>query len=170
MRKLSNYLGKNLSIHQKSFWERKFELLSDDELLGIMMYPKIFSELVECEIDKEKYTFKRPHIFSNDVEVRKQGYELPIAKMTSNFFATRGELNLPRGKKIFMKFGGFNNKAEIFIGENELIATIYNKFSFKESAKIVIEKRTEILDDYPWIIFLAFYFIQLKRRNSGIVH
>lgn len=170
MKKLSDYIGRNLLIYQKSFWEREFEFRSDGELLGLMRYPKFFSEMAECEIDKEKYTFKRPHIFSNDIEVRKQGYELPIAKMISNFFATKGELDLPRGKKIFMKFGALQTNAEIYIGENDLLATLYYKFSFKEKCKIEIEKRSEILDDYPWIIFLAFYFVQLKRRNTGIVH
>lgn len=170
MIKLSEYIGKNLLFRQKSFWRREFEFLSDNEIIGEMKYPKFLSERAECKFGNEKFIFKRPHIFSNEVEIRKQGYELPIAKMDSNFFATKGILDLPRGKKIKIKFGLLNNQSNIYYGENDLLATLHYKISLKEKCDVVIEKRSEILDDYPWIIILAFYFLQLKRRNTGITH
>lgn len=170
MRKLSDYIGQSISIKQKSFWKREYEMCSDSELIGELKYPKFFSERVECKISNDTFEFKRPHIFSDKIEIRKSGYQLPIAKLQSNFFASKGIIELPRGVKIKMKFGAFNNKAEIYIGENDLIAIMKNKFSFKEKSDIMIEKRTEILDEYPWIILLAFYFLLLKRRNSGIAH
>ncbi|MFN3693436.1 MAG: hypothetical protein ACK4UV_00385 [Ignavibacterium sp.] len=56
------------------------------------------------------------------------------------------------------------------MGESDVLATLHNKIAFKEKCDVVMEKRSEILDEYPWIILLAFYFIQLKRRNTGITH
>jgi hypothetical protein len=58
--------------------------------------------------------------------------------------------------------------AELYEGESDLIVTIFSRFSFKEKSQVVIERRSEILDDYPWIIMLAFYFSQLRKRNSAI--
>lgn len=170
MQRLSDYIGQFLSIIQKSFWKREYEMRSDSEVIGKLKYPKFFSERVECKIANDTFEFKRPHIFSDIIEIRKSGYQLPIATLRSNFFASKGIVELPRGIKIKMKFGAFNNKAEIYHGENDLIAIVKNKFSLKEKSEIMIEKRTEILDEYPWIIFLAFYFLLLKRRNSGIAH
>lgn len=170
MQKLSDYIGKNLIIRQRSIWKREYEFCSDTALLGEMKYPKFLSEKVECIIGNEKLIFRRPHIFSNVIEIKKEGYELPIAKMGSNFFATKGILDLPRGKKILIKFGLLKNRAEIYYGDNDLLVTLYNKTSLKEKSKVIVEKRSQILDDYPWIIMLAFYFAQLKRRNSGITY
>ncbi len=168
--KLSDYIGKILFIRQRSFWKREFEFISDNELIGELKYPKFLSDRVECTIGNERFTFSRPNIFSNEVEIRKHGYELPIAKMNSNFFATKGSIDLPRGKKVTMKFGLLNNRVEIYCNENELLVSLHYKISFKEKCEINIEKRSAILDDYPWIILLAFYYIQLKRRNTGIIH
>lgn len=170
MRKLSDSIGQSLSIIQKSFWKREYEIRSDTELIGEFKYPKFFSERVECKVGNDSFEFKRPHIFSDKIEIIKSGYQLPIAKLQSNFFASKGIVELPRGIKVKMKFGAFNNKAEIYLGENDLIAIVKNKFSLKEKSDIMIEKRTEILDEYPWILFLAFYFLLLKRRNSGVAH
>ncbi|MBI5661797.1 MAG: hypothetical protein HZC46_06600 [Ignavibacterium album] len=170
MIKLSEYIGKNLIIKQNSIWKREFTLFSDNEVISEMKYPGYLSELAECRIGNEKFIFKRPHIFSNMIEIRKEGYELPIAKMDTNFFATKGILDLPRGKKITMKFGLINNKAEIYYGESELLVTLRYKVSFKEKSNVIIERRSEVLDEFPFIIMLAFYFVQLKRRNTGVTH
>lgn len=170
MQNLSDYIGQTISIIQKSVWKREYEIRSEKEVIGKLFYPKFFSERVECKLGNDTFEFKRPHIFSNDIEIRKSGYQLPIAVMHSNFLASKGIVDLSRGRKMIMKFGTFNSKAEIYLGESDLIAIVKNKFSLKEKCEITIEKRTEILDEYPWIIILAFYFLQLKRRNTGLAH
>lgn len=170
MQNLSDYIGQTILINQKSAWKRKYKIHSGKEVIGEFVYPKFFSERVECKLGNDTFEFKRPHIFSNDIEIRKSGYQLPIAVMHSNFLASKGIVDLPRGIKVIMKFGTFNSKAEVYLGENDLIAIVNNKFSFKEKCEITIEKRTEILDENPWIVFLAFYFLQLKRRNTGVAY
>jgi hypothetical protein len=170
MQNLSDYIGQIISITQTSIWKREYEIRSEKEVIGKIVYPKFFSERVDCKLGNDTFEFRRPHIFSNDIEIRKSGYQLPIAVLHSNFLASKGIVDLPRGRKVIMKFGTFNSKAEIYLGENDLISIVNNKFSFKEKCEITIERRTEILDENPWIIFLAFYFLQLKRRNTGVVH
>lgn len=170
MQNLSDYIGQIISIIQRSIWRRAFEIRSEKEVIGKIVYPKFLSERVECKLGNDTFEFRRPHIFSNDIEIRKIGYQLPIAVMHSNFLASKGIVDLPRGKKVVMKFGTFKSKAEIYHGENDLIAIVNNKFSFKEKCEITIERRTEILDENPWLVFLAFYFLQLKRRNTGVAH
>uniref|UniRef100_A0A832G6L0 Uncharacterized protein n=1 Tax=Ignavibacterium album TaxID=591197 RepID=A0A832G6L0_9BACT len=170
MQNLSDYIGQIISITQRSIWKREYEIRSEKEVIGKFVYPKFFSERVECKLVNDTFEFRRPHIFSNDIEIRKSGYQLPIAVMHLNFLASKGIVDLPRGKKVVMKFGTFKSKAEIYHGENDLIAIVNNKFSFKEKCEITIERRTEILDENPWLVFLAFYFLQLKRRNTGVAH
>lgn len=170
MKNLSDYIGQTISITQKSIWKREYKIQSEKEVIGELVYPKFLSERVECKLGNDTFEFRRPHIFSNDIEIRKSGYQLPIAVMHSNFLASKGIVDLPRGRRVIMKFATFSSKAEIYLGENDLISIVNNKFSFKEKSEITIEKRTEILDENPWIVFLAFYFLQLKRRNTGIAY
>lgn len=167
MRRLSDYIGKELLIFQKSIWRRDFELRSGEELIARLFYPKFFSDFTEISVWEETYEFYRPKFLSRDVDIRKKGYQNPFANFQNNFWGSRGVLELPRGIKLTMKFGFFRKQAEIYIGESDLLIAILGRFSLKERSEIIINKRSEIIDEHPWIIMLAFYLAQLRKRNSA---
>ena len=167
MRRLSDYIGNELLIFQKSIWKRDFELRSGEELIARLFYPKFFSDLTELSIGNEVFEFYRPRFFSRDVDIRKKGYQNPIASFKNNFWGRKGVLELPRGMRLNMKFGFFRKQAEIYLGENDLLITILSRFSFKERSEVIIEKRSEVIDEHPWIVMLAFYLAQLRKRNSA---
>jgi len=167
MKKLSDYIGSELKIYQKSIWKRDFELRSGEELIARLYYHKFFSDLTELIIGNDVFEFYRPRFFSRDVDIRKKGYQNPFTHFKNNLWGSKGVLELPRGIRLNFKFGFFRKQAEIYLGENDLLVTILNRFSFKVKSQVVIEKRSEIIDDYPWIIMLAFYLSQLRKRNSA---
>ena len=168
MKRISDYLGEELKIFQKSIWRREFELRIGVELIARLFYPKLFSDLTELTIWEDAYEFYRPKFFSRDVDIRKKGYQNPIAQFKNNFWGSKGVLELPRGTRLNMKFGFFRKQAEIYLGENELLVSILNKFSIKERGEVVIEKQSEIIDEFPWIIMLGFYLARLMKRNSPL--
>jgi hypothetical protein len=167
MKKLSDYIGEELKIFQKSIWKREFEFRSGDELMAQLTYPKFFSDLAELKIGGEEFEFYRPKFFKRDVDIRKKGYQNPFAHFKNNFWGRKGTLELPRGTRIPMKFGFFRKLAEIYLGENDLLVSILSGFSLKERSQVIIEKRSEILDEHPWIIMLSFYLAQLMKRSSA---
>ena len=168
MKKLSDYIGSYLKIYQKSILKRDFELKSGDELIARLYYPKFFSDLAELTVSEETYKFYRPKFFSRDVDIRKKGYQNPFAHFKNNFWGNKGILELPRGIRLNMKFGYFRKQAEFYLGENELLVSILNRFSIKEKSDVVIERRSDIIDEHPWIIMLGFYLAQLMKRNSAV--
>jgi len=167
MKKLSEYLGEELRISQKSIWERVFELRSGDELMAKLFYPKYFSDLAELKIDNEEFEFYRPKFFRRDVDIRKKGYQIPFAHFKNNFWGRKGTLELPSGTRLTMKFGFFKKQAEIYLDEEDLLVSILGSFSIKVKSRVIIEKRSEVIDEYPWIIMLGFYLAQLMKRNSA---
>jgi len=168
MKRISNYFSNELLIFQKSIRKRDFELRSGDELIARLYYPKIFSDLAEVVLQEETYEFYRPKFFSRDVDIRQKGYQNPLAHFKNNFWGSKGVLELPRGTRLNMKFGFFRKQAEIYLRENELLVSILNKFSIKERCEVIIEKQSEIIDEFPWIIMLGFYLAQLMKRNSAV--
>jgi hypothetical protein len=164
---LSDYLGEELTIFQKSIWKREFELRSGEELIAQMKYPKFFSDLAELKVGDEEVEFYRPKFFRRDVDIRKKGYQNPFAHFKNNFWGRKGVLELPRGIRLTMKFGFFRKQAEIYLGESDLLVSILSRFSMKERSQIIIEKRSGVIDEYPWIFMLGFYLAQLMKRNSA---
>jgi len=167
MKKLSDYLGEELRIFQKSIWKREFELKSGEEVISILIYPKFFSNFAEINIQNESYEFYRPRLFSRDVDIRKKDYQNPIASFKNNLWGRKGVLELPGGTRVTIKFGFFRKQAELYFGEGELLVSILSSFSMKERSRVIIEKRSDIIDEYPWVIMLGFYLAQLMKRNSA---
>ena len=167
MRKISDYIGNELLIVQKSIWKNEFELRFGEELIAQMKHPKFFSELVELTFQNEIYEFFRPKFFSREVAVRKKGYENPFTHFENNFWGSKGMLELPRGHNLNIKFGIFKKQTEIFLGENDLLVSILSRFSVKRRSEVVIEKRSEIIDEYPWIVMFGFYLSQSRKRSSA---
>lgn len=168
MRKMSNYLGEELKIFQNSIWRREFELRSGNELIARLFYPKFFSDPAELNIWEESYEFYCPKFFKRDVDIRKKGYQNPFASFKNNFWGSKGVLELPRGVKLNIKTGYFRKQSEMYLRENEPLITIFSKFSIKEKSLVVIEKRSEVIDDHPWIIMFGFYLAVLLRRTSTV--
>lgn len=167
MKKLSDYIGNELKIYQNSILKRDFELKSGDDLIARLYYPKFFSDLAELKIGDEELEFYRPKFFKRDVDIRKKGYQNPFAHFKNKFWGRKGVLELPRGIRLTIKFGFFRKQAEIYLGESDLLVSILSRFSMKERSQVIVEKRSDIIDEYPWIIMLGFYLAQLMKRNSA---
>lgn len=170
MKKLSGYIGEELMIIQPSIFKRVFEFRSSNELIAKMYYPKIFSSIAIVDGFDDSFEIKRPSIWRGDVEIYKKGYQNPFAKIRStNFWKTQGVVELPRGERLNLKFGAFKRSCEIYSNYNELLVLFQNKFSLKEKNLISIEKRSDTIDENPWIIFAIWYkILEMNRKNSGI--
>lgn len=168
MKRISEYIGSSLYFTQKTILKREFELVAEGESIAKMYYPKFLSTAAIVEGLDQKYEIKPINFWATSVGIFKQGYQMPFAKYdNTSFWGMKGEIILPRGEKLRLKFGSFRKSCEVFNSYEELIITFKNKFSLKEKNIINIEKRSELVDDNPWIIFLVFYKILQQNKNSG---
>lgn len=170
MKKLSDYLGEELLIIQPSLLKRAYEFHSSNELIAKMYYPKFFSTTAIIEGFEKNLEIKKPSIWRTDIEIFEKGYQNPFAKVKStNFWRTKGVVELPRGERLNLKFCVFKKSCEIYSKYSELLVLFQNKFSFKEKNVISIEKRSDLIDENPWIIFAVWYkILEMNRKNSGI--
>lgn len=170
MKKLSDYLGEELVLIKKSFFKKDFELRSSNEVIAKMYFPGFFSTTAIVEGFDENLEIKAPSIWKSDSEIYKVGYQMPFANFKStNFWKTKGEIELPKGGRVYLKFGVFKRSCEIYSASNDLLVLFQNKFSLKDKNIVTIEKRSEVLDEYPWIIMVAWYkILQRNRRNSAV--
>lgn len=170
MKKLSDYIGEELIIIQPSIFKRVFEFRSSEDLIAKMYYPKLFSSLAIVEGFKETLEIKKTSVWRSDIEIFQKDYQNSFAKIRStNFWRTKGVVELPKGEMLNLKFGVFKRSCEIYSQYSELLMLFKNKFSFKERNVISIEKSSDIIDENPWIVFAVWYkILEMNRRNSGI--
>ena len=114
MNALSKYIGDDLILIQPSLFKREYEFRSSSELLARMYFPSLFSLTAVVEGFEEKYEIIKPSFWKTDIAIRKYGYDMTFASLKTNFFRTKGTIDLQNGKKLNLKFGVFKKSCEVF--------------------------------------------------------
>lgn len=164
---LTNYIDQTLTFNQPSIMKREFELKASEEVIASMVFPKLFSTSAVVKGFDGKWEIKQPSIWHNEFGVYKFGYQMPFAKYVSNFWKTKGTIELPKGIRLNCKPGQFRKPLEIFSSNGESILLYNNKFPLKGGTTVTIEKRLELLDKFPWIIMLGWYVVLLNKRGRA---
>ena len=164
---LSNLVGETLAFNQPSLMKREFELVSSKGVLAIVIFPKLFSTRVVVKGFDDKWEIKSLSIWQKEFGIFKYGYQLPFAKYIANFWKTKGTVELPRGARLNCKTGQFNNPFDVYSSKGKLLLSYSNKFVLKGKTTVTINERSEIIDNYPWIIMLGWYIILMNRRGRA---
>jgi len=164
---LSNVVGETLTFNQPSLLKREFELVSSKGILGTMVFPKLFSSQVVVEGFGEKWEFKPLSIWQREFGIFKYGYQMPFAKYTSNFWRTKGEIELPKGTRLKCKTGQLKKPFELYSNSGRLLLNYANKFAIKGRTAVTIEEKSDLLDKYPWVLMLGWYIVILNRRGRA---
>lgn len=164
---LSQYIGEDLLIIQPTIWKREYEFRASDKLLAKMYFTKFFSLSAIVEGFEDKYEIIRPSIWKSDIAIRKFAYDMTFASLTTNFFRTKGLIDLQNGKKLLLKFGNFKKSCQVFSELDELLLLFQNKISFKQQNIVTIQRSSSLIDENPWVVMLVWYqIIQRNRRNN----
>ena len=167
MNVLSKYIGEDLILIQPSLFKREYEFRSSNELLARMYFPSLFSLTAVVEGFEEKYEIIKPSFWKADIAIRKQGYDMTFASLKTNFFRTKGSIDLQNGKKLNLKFGAFKKSCQVFSESEELLIMFQNRFSFKQQNIVTIQKSSALIDENPWVVMMVWYqVIQRNRRNN----
>lgn len=166
MKPLSQHLGEQLQLVQPSIWKRIFELRAADSVLMTMHYPKLFSTLALVTGEGETWEICKPSIWRSNLEIRKQGNQLPFAKFVNEKWGSGGVFELPNGERLKYVFKMWKGLNEIYSQQDQRIVSFDRKFSFKPIMNIAIDRKSDVLDKYPWIV-MAVYYIMLERRQHA---
>lgn len=168
MKTISDYIGRQIKLIQPSFFKNYYELRCGDELLAEMNQPKFLSTNAVTSGAFGEWEFYRPSFWRLDAAVREKYKELPIAKFVREGFRQRGIIELPKGERLNLILRRFGSSFEI---QNEMglsLVRFKKKFSFKTNIEIQLEKTSELINKYPWVLLLACYIvIQIERRSKA---
>jgi hypothetical protein len=167
MNLLTNYIGQTLTFNQPKITKREFELISSDEILAKMIFPKLFGNSVLIEGFDGRWEIKQPSIWRSEFGVYKYGYQMPFAKYVANFWKTKGTIELPKGARLNCKAGKFKKPLEVYSSNGKLLLSYSNKFAIKGRTSVTIVERSEIIDNYPWIVMLGWYVLLMNRKGRA---
>ena len=168
MKLMSEYIGENILIAQTSVFKRNYEIRANEELIGTIQQKGFFGMTWDVDIQNKKWEIYKPSCWRSALDIREAGYEMPIANFTTDRFKSRGTLSLPKGENLKIVPHLFKGFCEIKNEHEECLAKIIpKKISFRDKAEVMIEKKNELLDKYPWILIMAYIIIAEQRRRAS---
>lgn len=167
MKLMSEYLGESIFITQTSLFKRNYEIRVNEEFIGSIQQKGFFGMTWEVSILNKKWEVYKPSFWRSALSIREAGYEIPIANYTRDGLRSRGTLALPMGENLKIVPHLFKGFCEIKNEQDDCLAKIIpKKISMKDKAEVMIIKKSELLDKYPWIIILA-YIITVEQRHQA---
>jgi len=164
---LSRLAGSTLNIVQMSIWKSNYELRYNDEILGTITRRSIFVPGVILKLFKKEWEIYHPGFWSLDTAVKEKGKENPFATFKRKFFSREGIVYLPKGKRLIIKLGVFRGKYGIYDQSGKCLVIFKDKITFKSNTEVTIEEPPELLDEYPWVIILAWHLARQKKRSGA---
>lgn len=166
MKLLSEYIDRPLRLVKKSLFSFEYDLLAGEEVIGSIKYNLFFgtSEIVKG-LEKRNIEFYKNHFFSRQINVREEGKDIPFANYNRKMISKTGNIYLPNGNKLFIHFGFFDVATEIRDDRGNVILLLKRQGAFSRTLNVLIKRKSELLDENPWIIFLALYLIIRRRKR-----
>ena len=171
MKLISEYAGQRIFFKQPSVWKRYYELKVNDEVMGSLQQKGFFGMKWEITIDKTTWELYKKSFWRSSMEIRESGYEMPFAEVIRDGFRGKWLITLPKGERLKIVTHLFRSFSELRNEMEECLVRIKPKASFKDKAEVTIEKKSEIVDKYPWSVVLAYMIImQLKHQAAHAAH
>jgi hypothetical protein len=167
MNPVSYYADKKLYVSTISFWKRIFELKYEEEFLERLSFPKKFSSTAIVEGFNGKWEIKKESIWNRNISIYKFGYHLPFANYSGSFFGNKGQLKLPRGQYLNFKFGVIKKGCQVYNSRDTLLMEFNSSISLTSKSKVTILQKSELLDEYPWILMLTWYLILQNKKRAA---
>jgi hypothetical protein len=166
MKSLSELAGETLAIHQPSVWKSNYELIHDEEVLGTIRSKGFFGRNIIFKMEKDEWEIYHPSIWKTEIAIRQAGYELPYATFKRKGFKSSGIVKMYKGEQLKLEYKPFQSGYNIQTISGEHLVNFKDRVSFKEKTQLHIERKSELLDKYPWVIVLAWH-IMLQRKRAA---
>jgi hypothetical protein len=163
---LSDLVGETLVIHQPSIWKSYYELKHGQEVLGTIRLKGFFRFNLIFNIGNDEWEIYRPGFWKSELAIKQAGYELPYATFKREGFKLGGIVKMYKGEQMKLEYKLFKGGYNIQTMSGEYLVTFKEKVSFKEKTQLHIERKSELLDKYPWIIALAWYIMVQRKRAA----
>ncbi len=155
---------------QKKWGGRYFELLSGDELVGVLYWPKWLSDRAIVESGDGKWVIDRVGFFRDRVVVTDVENGVEVASVEFDWLGD-GEMTLPNGKVYnWYRTGILSNNWTLEEENDDLVFEIKEWMHwFKHRADIVLRVGSITRPELPFLIYLGWYLALMQMQDAAAV-
>ena len=164
---INSFVGKTLVWKQESMFKSAYQLLADEMQIGFLSFPKFFSLDGKASGFGGTWIFRQPRLFYQDVNIYREGNELPFAKFVTSFWKLGGTVELPKGKRVKVDYNMWKGLYTISDSTGQTLAQLRVRLGWKAVAETDITSQGAKEPELLCILFLVFYVATLRRRHAS---
>jgi hypothetical protein len=155
---------------QKNWGGRLFKLLSGDDEIGLLYWPKWLSDRAIAEGGDGKWAIDRPGIFGDRAVVTDLQSGEEVAHFSSGWLGD-GEITLDTGRVIKWYRTGILSNNWVLEDENGDVLFEIKEWMhwFKHRADIVLRVGTIMRPELPMLIFLSWYLAYMQMQDAAAI-
>ena len=158
MKRIQEFIGRELKWIQPRATSREFELKADDEVAAVLRFRTLFGSLATAETADGSWSFKRVGFWQTHVTIRPAGVDEETAIFVNNTWTDGGTLTLADRRQLRANTNMWNSKYEFKTESGESLVR-YRKIGglLHLSSLMEIAPSAAGYVELPWLVALGWY-------------
>jgi len=153
---------------QPSAFTRSYELVSGDDVLATLVFPKVFGSLADARWGSEAWTFKRQGFLHPRVTVRRPDSDVDIAMYEPNWTGRKAILRGPGSRlTMFVAASLFGSEHLWKTPEDVALVSLVSRGITHAGASVEVTAAGARDDQIKLLILLGWYVIRLAHEDAA---
>ena len=157
--------GTTIQLRKPKMMERRYELAIGEEVVGTIIFPKVFGTLAYVSSGKEDWSLERKGFWKTYLILKKKGEETDLMKFSFGRMSRRLlSFTSNKGEVYDLVKEGFWGRTWIWTKNNVVLMRLHMKYGIKKPGEVTFEHN----DPLEIILMLAgTYAIILRQREEA---
>ena len=171
MKLISDHFGQNLEIVTPSFFKSEFNLLANGIIISSLKSVNFWGKRYEISGFEKVWEIYNASVWSGKTEIKEKDKQLPLAYYEGGGLKHSGMFYLPQGEKVNLVFNLWKSFYELQKENGEVLVHYANKSFFSSTIVVTMNRKSELIDKYPFLIMFPFYIaMQRKHAAAAVTH
>jgi hypothetical protein len=168
MKKINSVDYHQLLWRQKKWGDRYFEMVSGDDRVGVLYWPKWLSDLAVAESGDGNWIIDRPGFFKDRVVVKEMVSKEIVAEFRPGWLGD-GEITLWSGNSYkWYRTGILSNNWSLEDEKGDPVFEVKEWLHwFKHRANVGLQIGSILLPELPILIYLSWYLAYMQMQDAA---
>lgn len=168
MKSIRSLAGTTMQCIQPSMWKLEFEIRAGEEVVGTIRFPSVLNRKAEAESADGRWIIEDKGIFRQKLFVSRADDQQPIADHVFTPFG-QNVIRLSATRILRFKRDFWKREYSLTTDMNMPLLKLKEHLRLKGEFEIIVDRRAETTEEFPWLFFLVVYIAisNRRRRRAG---
>ncbi len=160
-------IGRPLQWVHPNVFKQVYELRSGEERIATFTFPKAFSRLARAESQEGCWTLEEQGFWKSRIVIKRCEEENPVATVLLKAFSNVITFTVDQRRVFRISTNFWHTEYSVSTDMGELLVSLKVKHFAKHAAEVELGRKSELLTEMPWLVFLLWYMAVTHERKAA---